>query len=348
MFAGILGTWVLYDTFLGKMHLFRVLTGSRGDLRVARHSPLTRGVNVFGRLLFQLTGKRLISLDPLLLKKEAAEAADLCIDELTGDLAAAIDSTDEQLQALIDAAERAFEKDSGARLSILGRMAIKQEIVGALKNRLQLTQYVSKHPDVLETSLDQFGPLIVLGMPRTGTTLLHLLLSLDPRNRSFAPWEMRTLVPPAEKDSFAEDPRIAYYAKKLDGAYLFFPGVMADLYANHIHGDTFPEECILLHANAMHFFIAALALKDDVYYDAINHSDSRVALHDYHKRQAQLLLHKYKPEEGGQLVLKAPSHTIFIDQLMRVYPKCRFVFTHRNPLSVVPSAAKILHPINEV
>ena len=76
---------------------------------------------------------------------------------------------------------------SEAQLNDLGRVAIEVQIVGALTNRLRVIDWWTGHPELAAEHVDR--PIIVLGLPRTGTTLLSELLHRDPANRSLMRWE---------------------------------------------------------------------------------------------------------------------------------------------------------------
>ena len=256
---------------------------------------------------------------------------------------------------LFVAAVRASYAGEGAasapRFSTFGCLSAWKQATEWLENRISLARYIHEHPDVLMPSeeLDGFGPIVILGLPRTGTTLLHLLISLDPRSRSFAPWEMVKVTPPACEESYASDSRVGLYAERMRATDKLMPGPMDDIRANHISGPLMPEECIMLHSNSFHSAIFAMALRDEEYHQFVHFNVEGVTrMMDYHRLQLQVLMHRYKPSLGGHVVLKAPCYSLWIDQLRRVYPACKIIMTHRDPVGVVASTAKILHPVNEV
>jgi len=96
--------------------------------------------------------------------------------------------------------------NASAQLSELGAAALEAQIVANLVNRLRVTDWIARHPDVLEKPIHR--PLIVLGLPRTGTTLLSYLLDQDPQRRSLLRWEAQNSIPPPDAAALRTDPRV--------------------------------------------------------------------------------------------------------------------------------------------
>jgi hypothetical protein len=96
--------------------------------------------------------------------------------------------------------------NSEAKLSQIGRIAAQGMLLDNLKIRLQLTDYRKQRPEVSQQKIQR--PLFVLGLPRTGTTILYELLAQDPAHRSPMSWEVSQPMPPAHKETFFSDPRI--------------------------------------------------------------------------------------------------------------------------------------------
>ena len=100
---------------------------------------------------------------------------------------------------------RSFEQQ--ATLNPFGRVLIRALLTNCVENRLRVSEYARQHPEALETPLA--SPLMVVGMPRTGTTLLYNLLAQDPAHRYPQHWEVALPCPPPEAATYATDPRIA-------------------------------------------------------------------------------------------------------------------------------------------
>jgi hypothetical protein len=99
------------------------------------------------------------------------------------------------------------------KLTTFGRIAMRGMITDALENALRLIDWAKRHPKVREQRIE--APWIVVGLPRTGTTLLSLLLALDPEVRPLLHWESATPVPPPDLATHSEDARIATAARQV-------------------------------------------------------------------------------------------------------------------------------------
>jgi Sulfotransferase family len=133
---------------------------------------------------------------------------------------------------------RACEEE--AELTTFGRLLVSKMLAGALANRIELQRWSNDHPEVREGRIER--PWIIVGLPRTGTSLLSILLGLDPVARPLLQWEAAHPVPPTTLEAAAEDPRIARHAKDLDGLMKLNP----PLKAMHPFGATVAEECVAI------------------------------------------------------------------------------------------------------
>ena len=138
-----------------------------------------------------------------------------------------------------------------AELTTFGRLLISKMLANALANRIELQRWSKEHPEVKEGRIER--PWIIVGLPRTGTSLLSILLGLDPVARPLLQWEAAHPVPPTTLEDAAEDPRIARHAKALDGLMKLNP----PLKAMHPFGATVAEECVAIFM----YDVRALALE---------------------------------------------------------------------------------------
>ena len=99
----------------------------------------------------------------------------------------------------------AYEHD--AHLTPFGRMGVRRDTLRLLENRLAVEDALKRNPEIGKGEIR--APLFVLGLPRTGTSILHELLAQDPANRTPMTWETNVLFPPPERATFETDPRIA-------------------------------------------------------------------------------------------------------------------------------------------
>src|SRR5271156_2624022 len=100
-----------------------------------------------------------------------------------------------------------------ADLNELGRVMQHATISNALIQRLKIVGTYRQHPEIADEVID--GPVVVLGLPRTGTTALSQLVAADPQFRSLRMWESQAPTPPPEADTPHTDPRIAQAAEGL-------------------------------------------------------------------------------------------------------------------------------------
>jgi hypothetical protein len=216
-------------------------------------------------------------------------------------------------------------------LSDTGHARMHASVVKALSDRLRVTDYLAKRPDVLARPIEK--PVFVFGIPRTGTTLLSNLLACDPARRSALTWEIETPVPPATTATLKSDPRaLAKLAQ--EKAMLEARPEMGKYYRNSA---TYPNECIFF----MEHDFKALSLesrgKMPDYRDWLFSCDMTSA-YEYHKRFLQLL----QADAPGVWNLKMPSHVLYLDALLKVYPDARLVWTHRDPLTCLGSFCSII------
>ncbi|MDQ4070313.1 MAG: sulfotransferase [Actinomycetota bacterium] len=233
------------------------------------------------------------------------------------------------LELLVDSCRR-----TGA-LTPTGSQVLHKAAVRHLRNLRYLQAFVDDHPDVTDRPLD--APLVVTGLPRTGTTLLHNLLACDPAHRVLRFWEALHPVPPHAGGPSAEALQ-AQAARWLEGFYRLVPEFRA------IHGatPTAPEECDALLQNtfaSQHF--------DDMF-DAVAYSEwlADAALTDEYQHYAfQLRVLSADGEPGTTWALKSPSHLGHLDALLAALPGCTVVVCHRQPHRAVASYASLVHAL---
>jgi hypothetical protein len=127
-----------------------------------------------------------------------------------------------------------------AQLNTVCRLAVRRMLVSALANRIRLASWARAHPEVRREVVAQ--PWVVLGLPRTGTSLLSILLGLDPESRALMHWEGARPIPPPSLATAAEDPRIAQNAREIATLLKLNPA----LAVMHPFGATIAQECVAL------------------------------------------------------------------------------------------------------
>jgi hypothetical protein len=227
------------------------------------------------------------------------------------------------LGVLLDALQRE------AQLSVLGRLLTSQLLVGLLVTRLRLVQLLDDHPEILDEPIE--APLVVFGLPRTGTTHLHSLLAQDPSLRSLPYWESLEPIPDrrARVPAGRRDPR----RRRCEYALRFQHWMMPLFPRMHeMTVDACHEEIQLL---AVDFSTMLFEASHHVpsYRDWYVASDQTEAY-----RTLRLLLQALQWLRGPRRwVLKSPQHLEQLGPLVRVFPDAKLVQTHRDPVRVTAS-----------
>ena len=227
----------------------------------------------------------------------------------------------EALDALLDSLNREAGLDA-ARQKTAG-----DAIVRLLDKRLRLVDDRKRYPAIADEVIA--APIFIVGLPRTGSTHLHGLLGQVDGVRTPRFWEMSVPSPPPERETFATDPRIARVEAEL-------AQTPPELQARHPFAARRPEQCNLLHDWAFMNTTPVASYNVPSYRDWLFDADHRPAF-DAHRRTLQHLQWR----TGGRWILKYPKHLMALDALLETYPDALFVWTHRDPAVVVPSACSL-------
>jgi len=231
------------------------------------------------------------------------------------------------LGVLIESAER------DASLSLLGRSGLRDAIVNALAQRLLRVRHRRARPNGATSAL--LPPVIVLGLPRSGTTLLHRLLALAPEARALRYWELRRPLPPPGYD----DRRA--WARSQQRA---FKWLARGLDAKHFSGPEAPEECLFLFDGTLvsvTFWIAAPVYG---YLEWYLTQDQRAPYRTY--RELLEILQAETPAQ--RLTLKAPVHTAHVRALRAAIPEAHLVQLHRDPRPALASMNSLFATLHRV
>jgi hypothetical protein len=179
--------------------------------------------------------------------------------------------------------------------------------------------------------------VLIGGLPRTGTTLLHRVMACDPRLRGPLCWETEQPAPPPHPDTADSDPR----ARKYDRFWrlLFHLAPRAEVI--HTKSGRLVEECYPLLERSFTCINLALLASRPEYRQWLWSAPPETldAAYRFYRQQLQVLQLHYPPRRW---VLKAPAHAPFLDAFMRTFPDAKIIYTHRNPLAVVGSTASLL------
>lgn len=230
----------------------------------------------------------------------------------------------EGLDVLLDSVDRE------ADLNDTGRLTLRTWIAERLENRLRVVDWINRHPRVRDARV--VAPIVVVGMLRTGSTLLCELLAADPANRPLMKWEGLNSVPPPTSATFHTDPRIAAEVEKQEAIYSMVPA----LKAVHWEPGDGPTECVALLTQSFRAQDWHGLFRIPSYLEWFHACDMTPA-YDYHRVCLQLL----QSAAPGRWSLKAPGHLLALDALRSTYPDARIVVLHRDPMRTVPSSVSL-------
>ena len=222
-----------------------------------------------------------------------------------------------------------LEKD--AHLNLFGRYFARRQMLELLSHRLRLADYRNRNHAVSWEKIER--PLFIVGLPRTGTTLLYGLLAEDPGNRAPLSWEIDDPCPPAETATYHSDPRIETTRKRFEQVNRLAPGFQTI----HPVGALMPQECIVTTASEFMSIRFQMCFDVPSYDEWLLQQDMTETYH-HHRR---FLQHMQLHHKGERWILKSPGHLGPIDALFDVYPDAMLIQTHRDPIRVVPSVASL-------
>jgi hypothetical protein len=222
--------------------------------------------------------------------------------------------------------------DEEAALTPVGRALARRQALDLLETRLRMHREWTRHPEIGAGEVR--APIFVLGLPRTGTSILHELLAQDPENRVPMTWEVMWPWPAPERATFDTDPRIARAERHFAGIDRMLP----EFKRMHPMGARFPQECVALMAHDFASMLFHTTHRVPSYQAWLDGIDWR-PVYASHRRQLQYL-QWHAP--ATRWVLKSPGHLWTLDALVAEYPDARIVQTHRDPLRVVASLASLV------
>ncbi|KQH75816.1 hypothetical protein AO501_01440 [Mycobacterium gordonae] len=295
------------------------------------------GVGITDQIDFDdLTSPRLTDVQRQILEYTESRHVEFDIDKMLAEArdhagASDLDDTD-GFTGRLRAHVAAIDNDEGLRQ--LSRSTLRQRVVRLLRNRLSLTDLIKRYPEIESIPIE--NPIIVVGMPRSGTTHLVNLIAADPRRRALPYWESQDPIPaPGEgPDTFGVDPRYTRCKQEHDALMVSAPVVAA------MH-DRFPEaieeEVEILDLDLASYVLEWHARVPDWrdYYLALDQQRH----YRYLRKVLQALTFLRGPRTW---VLKSPQHCEQLGPLMATFPDATVAFTHRDPVAVIQSAITMM------
>ena len=225
-----------------------------------------------------------------------------------------------------------------ADLNLVGRLAARSDTARILRNRLRLQSDRKRHPEIASEVIRR--PLVVVGLPRSGTTLLHRLLSQDPANRVPLTWESMLPSPPPEQSTYRTDRRIEFAERQVGWFLRMAPGFQRI----HPVGARLAEECVMLMSHSFASYQFDTMYRIPSYQAWLERQDLHHAYRIHHQLLQQLQWHC----PGDRWVLKAPNHLFALPALAATYPDLGLIWTHRSPAAVIPSLSSLYTELRRV
>lgn len=232
--------------------------------------------------------------------------------------------------------------EAEAKLSDFGRGLLQHKLVELLVNRLRMEDWFARHPEIADEQIA--APWVIVGLPRTGTTLLQRLLAQDPAHYAMHWWETRYPVPFPDEPLAAPAQRQTQARAEVAVMVEAMPKLMA---IHPMNADEADEELMLME----HSFRAAFNAYAHVpsYMDWLHGSDEGPAYQEL--RRCLQFLQWQKRQRGivaQHWLLKAPHHLLRMRYLLQHFPGARVIQTHRDPVDTIPSIASFIHTLHGI
>jgi hypothetical protein len=215
----------------------------------------------------------------------------------------------------------AFANDTTQTL--IGRLSMRIELLRRLKNRLLLEQALQQTPDILTRPVER--PLFIVGFPRTGTTLLHKLLSKDPEAHVPYHWKLHTPLPLTGGQNEINQ-RIRSASSIMRATEMIAP-MWKVIHPTGVHE---PEECVFLLSDNLTYGVRAHIPKYVEHYLDLD-------LTPVYRNYQQHLQALQWQQSQSHWALKSPLHLWSLGALLAVFPDACIIQTHRDPVKAFPS-----------
>ena len=215
--------------------------------------------------------------------------------------------------------------ESSANLTELGRVVARRLVLGMLTNRLRTVRKFQASAALPEVE----KPIFILGLPRTGSTLLHELLDVHPDLQTPKLWQADS-VPEENWTDWLRIFKSFLRSKLVD---VISPGFKSI----HRLGALLPHECVTIQGLSFRSMQFHAIHRVDAYHEWLSNCDWKPAYH-WHERYLRILA---RENPGRRWLLKAPGHMLGMSALCEQYPDAKFIQLHRRPSEVIPSMASL-------
>jgi hypothetical protein len=223
-----------------------------------------------------------------------------------------------------------------AQLTMIGRRQLHDSLISQLVTQIQAHRLVESHPEIQHAVIS--APIMITGMPRTGTTALQNMLASHPDLRAPSLWELMAPATPTGQGQHAMLIELAQ--RYVDQYYAVAPAFRM----LHPLDALRPDECHRLTGTTFRSNIYAQRYRVPSYLAWLRDQDM-VEVYQYHRTLLSCLLWR---RPGEHVLLKCPSHLWHLDALAAVYPGARVVRLHRDPMTCIPSACNLTSVVRSV
>lgn len=214
----------------------------------------------------------------------------------------------------------------------IGRQVAWDHVVGVLRSRALAVNAMKANPGFDARSI--IAPVVITGVPRTGTTALHRLMAVDDRFQGLQTWLLDSPQPRPPRVEWEANPDFQRSVAALESRYAATPQKKA---AHNIIAEEVHECCMLLRQSFVSNILSCL--HSAATYDAWWQSQSEAAAYGHFHRCVQLI---GSSEPDKRWLLKNPGHIENLDLLFAVFPDAKVIQTHRDPAKAVPSLVSLL------
>jgi hypothetical protein len=249
---------------------------------------------------------------------------------------------DELISKPLQLLAEGLEKDK--RLQLVHRIVMIELQKRMLKSRAQIARTIKEKPEILMTPIRR--PIFIIGLPRTGTTLLHQLLVEDEQFRAPMYWELMYPCPPGRPNNWKSCDRYKKAKKACGQLEYFLPRKLVDkVHKTRAH---FPEECYHILGRVLfqyHNFLRIESLTEfsDWFYN-LSH-DQLKEIYEYYKKELKVI--GYGGMDNQTYVLKSHMHLMCLDVIKEVFPDACFVFTYRKLSDMVGSFCSLSETVTK-
>ncbi len=224
-----------------------------------------------------------------------------------------------------------YPSHKALRLSNVGYLMYQIELQSTMEKRLKMMDYYKKHPDVLKIPFR--APVFVLGLPRTGTTFLHRLLSLDPTVRSPFLWEHMNPTPSPTLSTQEEFDKDREKRAQFVRDQMQLRDFLGDDSLQHLHelSADLPEECLFALAEELPLhlsYLYSVYLNFYPFMKTIMNTERARFAYLHYKKQLQMLNYQIISQRANppRWVLKCPLHLFYINEIFELFPDAKIIW----------------------